>query len=450
MSRKLLLADDSITIQKVIQIIFAHEDYELTITDNGDSALTQAHEIKPDLVIADISMPGKNGYELCDAIKHTPDLQDVPVLLLAGSFEPFDEGKAREVQADSWIEKPFESQALLDQVAELLKAKADSPSMSAPFADTLTEATLPSDISFSEELEPLEDTEPETLSDPFADISFDEEQAAQESGAAGDDWLNLSESVDTFAQDGTELETEFEQTSAYEDSDFAIPEEPLLDTTEPESASDALLDQETRESDTNPEFSSEDEATDESETMDYGFADLDDEDEEILALGDEDILDMEDLEPLAEEPTLKTWTRDALPGEDVEPLSEGYAGEPDLAMPSADHSEFADIAEGAVDKADEEAWQLPEHEDLPTEVDQEPPLSEFDSSIDKPAFVQHVEDKVVALSDQEIEAIVERVAGQVVETLAASIIEKVTWEVVPDLAESLIREEIRKIKDSAA
>ena len=86
MSRKLLLADDSITIQKVIQIIFAHEDYELTITDNGDSALTQAHEIKPDLVIADISMPGKNGYELCDAIKQSSDLQDTPVLLLAGSF----------------------------------------------------------------------------------------------------------------------------------------------------------------------------------------------------------------------------------------------------------------------------------------------------------------------------------------------------------------------------
>ena len=92
MSKKLLLADDSITIQKVIQITFAHEDYELTITDNGDAALAKAQEIKPDLVMADVYMPGKNGYELTMAIRQDPALQNIPVLLLAGSFEPFGQG----------------------------------------------------------------------------------------------------------------------------------------------------------------------------------------------------------------------------------------------------------------------------------------------------------------------------------------------------------------------
>ena len=72
MSKRLLLADDSITIQKVIQITFAHEDYELTITDNGDAALAKALEIKPDLVMTDIYMPGMNGYELTTAIKQNP------------------------------------------------------------------------------------------------------------------------------------------------------------------------------------------------------------------------------------------------------------------------------------------------------------------------------------------------------------------------------------------
>ncbi len=122
MSKKLLLADDSITIQKVIQITFAHEDYDLTITDNGDAALAKARELKPDLVMADVYMPGKNGYELATAIKQDPALQNTPVLLLAGSFEPFDEEKARSCQADAWIEKPFESQNLIDKVAELLSS----------------------------------------------------------------------------------------------------------------------------------------------------------------------------------------------------------------------------------------------------------------------------------------------------------------------------------------
>ena len=79
MSKKLLLADDSITIQKVIQITFAHEDYDLTITDNGDAALAKAQELKPDLVMADVYMPGKNGYELTAAIRQDPHLKNTPV-----------------------------------------------------------------------------------------------------------------------------------------------------------------------------------------------------------------------------------------------------------------------------------------------------------------------------------------------------------------------------------
>ncbi len=123
MMKKLLLADDSITIQKVVGIIFATEDYELTMTDDGDSAFEKALEIKPDLVIADISMPGKDGFELCRAIKQEPGLGDTSVLLLPGAFDHFDEAKAQDVCADGWLTKPFESQALLDKVAQLLEAE---------------------------------------------------------------------------------------------------------------------------------------------------------------------------------------------------------------------------------------------------------------------------------------------------------------------------------------
>ncbi|RME34148.1 MAG: response regulator, partial [Deltaproteobacteria bacterium] len=127
MGKRLLLADDSITIQKVIGITFANEDYELDIVDNGDAALERARATQPDLILADVYMPGKNGYELCQAVKNDPNLRRIPVLLLAGTFEPFDEDKARQAGADAWIAKPFESQALIDKVEELLAQAAEAP-----------------------------------------------------------------------------------------------------------------------------------------------------------------------------------------------------------------------------------------------------------------------------------------------------------------------------------
>ncbi len=123
MAKKILLADDSITIQKVISITFASENYELIIVGDGDLALKRAKEARPDLIMADVAMPGKNGYEVCEAIKNDPSLSATPVLLLAGTFEPLDRDEAERVGADDSIVKPFESQQLLNKVADLL-AKA--------------------------------------------------------------------------------------------------------------------------------------------------------------------------------------------------------------------------------------------------------------------------------------------------------------------------------------
>ncbi|RLB61352.1 MAG: hypothetical protein DRG80_04120, partial [Deltaproteobacteria bacterium] len=123
MMKKLLLADDSITIQKVVGIILSTEEYQLEITDDGDRAFAKALEEIPDLVIADISMPGKDGFELCRAIKSEPSLSNTSVLLLPGAFDHFDEAKAGEVCADGWLTKPFESQSLLDKVSQLLEAE---------------------------------------------------------------------------------------------------------------------------------------------------------------------------------------------------------------------------------------------------------------------------------------------------------------------------------------
>jgi len=132
MSKKILLADDSVTIQKVVSLIFANEDYDLVTVGNGDETLTRVRELKPDLVIADIAMPGRNGYKVCEAIKKDPLFKHIPVLLLAGTFEPLDENEATRVGADDHIVKPFESQELLDKVRNLLERPAAYPE-EAPF-----------------------------------------------------------------------------------------------------------------------------------------------------------------------------------------------------------------------------------------------------------------------------------------------------------------------------
>jgi len=137
MAKKILLADDSITIQKVISITFASENYELIIVGDGESAIKRAKEARPDLILADVAMPGKNGYEVCEAVKNDPSLSSTPVLLLAGTFEPLDRPEAERVGADDSIVKPFESQQLLNKVADLLagasrRESAPAAKLSAP------------------------------------------------------------------------------------------------------------------------------------------------------------------------------------------------------------------------------------------------------------------------------------------------------------------------------
>lgn len=124
MAKKILLADDSVTIQKVVRNILADGGFKLTTVDNGDDALKKAREIIPDLILADLVMPGKDGYEVCKEVKNDPSLKNIPVLLLAGSFDAFDETKSAQVGADGHITKPFDSPTLLHAVNSLLEKGA--------------------------------------------------------------------------------------------------------------------------------------------------------------------------------------------------------------------------------------------------------------------------------------------------------------------------------------
>lgn len=124
--RKLLLADDSLTIQKVVEITFADEGVAVLSLGTGDEALAKLVEFGPDIVLADVCMPPPNGYEICEYIKQNAELRHIPVMLLVGSFEPFDEAEARRVGADDILTKPFQSiRRLIDKVGGLVSAKQD-------------------------------------------------------------------------------------------------------------------------------------------------------------------------------------------------------------------------------------------------------------------------------------------------------------------------------------
>ena len=118
MPRTILLADDSVTIRKIVELTFGETDIRVESVASGREALERLNELRPDLVLADVVMPGPSGYELCRAIKASD--RPVPVLLLAGTFEPFDAEQARACGSDGHVTKPFDSRQLVERVEQLL------------------------------------------------------------------------------------------------------------------------------------------------------------------------------------------------------------------------------------------------------------------------------------------------------------------------------------------
>lgn len=120
MPKTVLLADDSVTIQRVVELTFAREDVRVVIAKDGDEAIEAITRDAPDVVLADIDMPGRSGFDVAQFIRRQPATAAVPVLLLAGAFEPVDQAQAHESGADGILTKPFDPAVLVSRVMELL------------------------------------------------------------------------------------------------------------------------------------------------------------------------------------------------------------------------------------------------------------------------------------------------------------------------------------------
>jgi CheY-like chemotaxis protein len=137
-THKLLLADDSVTIQRVVELTFSGEDVQVVTVGDGEQAIARIPIELPDIVLADIGMPRRSGYDVAAFVKGRADLAHIPVLLLAGAFEPVDEKRAQQVHSDGVLVKPFEPQQVISRVRDLIESSRSAsarPQPVAAFAD---------------------------------------------------------------------------------------------------------------------------------------------------------------------------------------------------------------------------------------------------------------------------------------------------------------------------
>jgi CheY-like chemotaxis protein len=375
MSHKLLLADDSITIQKVVGIIFSGEAYDLTVVDNGNDALLRAREAVPDIMLIDALMPGKNGYEVCREARNDQALATVPILLLTGVFEPFDETKARESGADDFISKPFESQVLIDKVKELIALGAVR-SAAPPPVPKVTVASPEEEILEIEEVSSLDDLwgmdlveeeRPEEI--PFATVISPEEG----------ELLEGVEELEPFVADEEALvpQVAYDFTAVPERSGeaFTFDLEPVPPVTVPE-----------------PDDTTVEEFVFDLEPDEVLPLIEEAEDEEVTVFEEPGIV----VEAVAT-PAVPPVVTETLPV--VEPVEEEIVPEPVVAVPP-----------------------------LTPPVIQAPPVAQSVTA-----------DGGAPFSEEQLVAALSKVSREV--------IERIVWEVVPDLAEALIKEEIKKIRE---
>jgi CheY-like chemotaxis protein len=214
MASRLLVADDSTTIQKIISMAFENEDVEVEGVGDGQEAFDRIVEFNPDIVLADVDMPGLDGFELSAKIKKSPETSGVKVLLLAGDFEDFDEQRFQACGANNYISKPFKSDDIVTMVKGLLEGGDD--------------IALPSDVDLKKEnsfgpasVEIIEQAQDETeaVSGVLEKLQVPEPQEEPS-------LEELLESVEKLSSDGTET-PELEDAGEQEEETRALMNEEL-------------------------------------------------------------------------------------------------------------------------------------------------------------------------------------------------------------------------------
>jgi len=200
----ILVADDNSNIQKMVTLALKDQGIEVYAVGNGEAAVSKLAQVQPDLVLADIFMPARNGYEVCEYVKQDARFAHIPVILLVGAFDPLDEREAQRVGADGVLKKPFvPPDPLITMVKSVLAKSAGErlalvgATAAAPLAATIAVEPEPSSESPAEEYSPRpqrvsfrEDESPlafgELLATPVTEREPEPEQTTQPASGPGE------------------------------------------------------------------------------------------------------------------------------------------------------------------------------------------------------------------------------------------------------------------------
>lgn len=180
MRKKLLLADDSITIQKVVELTFPSDEFEVVTAANGKIAVDKAMTFLPDIVLCDVIMPQMDGYQVCAALRASAQLKAVPILLLNGAFEPYDAEKAKSVGALGNVSKPFDPPALVARVKEIL-AERNTAAIDRAAYDAAVQAAAPAAEEAAAEPQVVEYDDSETVPASTVEVPMDVREMAARS-----------------------------------------------------------------------------------------------------------------------------------------------------------------------------------------------------------------------------------------------------------------------------
>ena len=123
MAHKILIADDEPNIVVSLEYLMKREGFDVRVAENGDEALTQVAEFAPDLLLLDVMLPRRNGFEVCQQLRSDPRWQDLKVVMLTAKGRDIEMQKGLALGADAYITKPFSTKELVARVKRLLAEK---------------------------------------------------------------------------------------------------------------------------------------------------------------------------------------------------------------------------------------------------------------------------------------------------------------------------------------
>ncbi|HWO10096.1 MAG TPA: response regulator, partial [Polyangiaceae bacterium] len=141
MTKTLLAVEDSKTMRKVLGITFANDEFEAVLAESPQQALSQLDHVRPDMVLVDVTLGEINGYDLCRQVKSRAP--GTPVMILSSRQQPYDPVRGAEVQADDFIDKPFDTQQMRDKVKKLVAQTPKAAAKPTPSAAPARPAPLP-------------------------------------------------------------------------------------------------------------------------------------------------------------------------------------------------------------------------------------------------------------------------------------------------------------------